>query len=317
MATVWGLTYRQVQRLSLEAPARGVRTSHTLATVQERCAAVALILECFAFSHLTAALLHGLPLPRALVDDAGMHVMRDARDGAVRRAGVVGHRGLHQREVTTVCGLPTIGMADTWVDLGELIHVGSPLGLDDLIVIGDAVATRLGSVEPLRLALERRERPRGKLTLVEALEEIRVGSESPGETRSRLILVRAGLPEPELNQPLFSLDGVWLGRPDMMWRSARVLLEYQGREFHDSDHQRRQDAVRFAGFEADGWKVIPVWNDDVNTDEARVALVRSAADLLGHAPDLLRLDECHPRFFSKRMLELAEKRARRLRAQAC
>ncbi len=33
---------------------------------------------------------------------------------------------------------------------------------------------------------------------------------------------------------------LWLGRPDMRWKKQRVLLEYQGREFHDSDEQRAQ-----------------------------------------------------------------------------
>lgn len=316
MATVWGLTYRQVQRMSLEAPTRGVRSLTPLATVQERCNAVGLALECFAFSHPTAARLHGLPMSPAMEDDERLHVMRDARDGAVRRVGIIGHRGLWAREVVEVSGAETIGLADTWVDMGELVRVGSPVGLDDLIVMGDAIANRLGSVEPLRAALSARQRPRGKLTLLEALEEIRVGAESPGETRTRLVLVRAGLPEPELNRAVITEDGTWLGRPDLRWSGQRVILEYQGREFHDSDEQRAADGVRFAGFEDDGWTVVPVWNDDVNSVATRIALVRRVADLLGVSHDALDLAACHPRFFSRRMLQLAEIRARRLRARS-
>ena len=101
MATVWGLTSHQVQTLNLEAPARGVWTPEPSESLARRCAAISLVVECHAFSHLTAARLHGLPLPRSLDDEPAVHVMRDARDGAVRRRGVVGHRGLFSRESST------------------------------------------------------------------------------------------------------------------------------------------------------------------------------------------------------------------------
>ncbi|WP_141844827.1 hypothetical protein [Humibacillus xanthopallidus] len=253
----------------------------------------------------------------ALDDDDSIHVVRDARDGAIRRRGLIGHRGLLSREVVTFAGLPVTSPAETWVDMGELIRPGMPLGLDDLVVMGDAVATRLGSVDPLHEALSARVAPRGKLTLLEALTWIRVGSESPGETRTRLVLVRAGLPEPELNQPIVAVGDRWLGRPDMRWVAQRALLEYQGREFHDSDEQRAQDKVRFQRFGDDGWSVIEVWDEDVNTDAARMALVLRAAEELGQPREGLELTDIHPRFFSTRMLELAEIRARRMRARGC
>ncbi|WP_141819560.1 hypothetical protein [Humibacillus xanthopallidus] len=206
-------------------------------------------------------------------------------------------------------------LAETWVDMGELIRPGFPLGLDDLVVMGDAVATKLGSVEPLQEALGARVGPQGKLTLLEALTWIRVGSESPGETRTRLVLVRAGLPEPELNQPVYAAGDRWLGRPDMRWVAQRVLLEYQGREFHDSDEQRAADKVRFRRFGDDGRSVLDVWDEDVNTDAARVTLVLRTAEALGHPRTSLELSDIHPRFFSARMLELAEIRARRMHAR--
>ena len=76
--------------------------------------------------------------------------------------------------------------------------------------------------------------------------------------------------------------GVWLGRPDMRWTEQRVLREYQGREFHDSDEQRAQDEVRFTGVLRPRLDRRAVWNDDVNTDQSRVELVLQVADELGH-----------------------------------
>lgn len=315
MASAWGLTKDQLYAMHLDSPVRGVWAATPCDPLVEHCRAISLVVDCHAFSHLTAARLHGLPLPMSLDDEQAIHVIRGARHGAVRRRRLVGHRGLLCRGVVEVDGLPVTSLADRWVDMGELIRPGCALGLDDLVIMGDAVATTLGSVDPLRRALDARVAPRGKLTLLEALTWIRVGSESPGETRTRLVLMRAGLPEPELNQPVYAEGRRWLGRPDMRWVKQRVLLEYQGREFHDSDEQRGRDAVRFKGFTDEDWAVIEVWNDDVNSDAVRKALVLRAAEELGHPEASLDLTAIHPRFFSARMLELAEIRMRRLRAQ--
>ncbi|MGO4600035.1 hypothetical protein [Terrabacter sp. 2RAF25] len=97
---------------------------------------------------------------------------------------------------------------------------------------------------------------------------------------------------------------------------AAGAAKYQGREFHDSPEQREHDAARFKGFSEDGWSVVDVWDDDVNSDTGRYALVLRTANALGHPRAALNLSEIHPQFFSARMLELAEIRARRLRARA-
>ena len=155
-------------------------------------------------SHVTAAQLHGIPLPESALLDPRTHVVRPLPATQARVAGVCGHRALHPRDVTTIRGLPVVGLADTFADLGELIGPGKPLGLDDAVVAGDACATMLGRVGPLRLAVEARVRPRGKRTLAEALRFVRVGAASPRETIARLMFVRAGLPEPSLNEPICS-----------------------------------------------------------------------------------------------------------------
>lgn len=102
----------------------------------------------------------------------------------------------------------------------------------------------------------------------------------------------------------------------MRWVEQRVLLEYQGREFHDSPEQREHDAARFKRFTDDDWSVVEVWDEHVNSDAARHALVVQVAGELGHSLTGLDLSDIHPRFFSTRMLELAEIRARRLRARS-
>ena len=257
------------------------------------------------FSHLTAARLHGLPLSYAMEADDRLHVIRPITQSRIRRVHVVGHRAFHPRSITSIDGLPVVDLADTWVDLGELVGRGKPVGLDDLIVVGDAIATRLDSIQPLLVALARRVRPRGKVTLLEALEEIRVGSASPRETLARLMLVRGGLPEPVLNEPICGPRGSLLGIGDLVWKKKKVIGEYQGAEFHDGEKERERDGVRRRRLEGDDWGVEEIWNADMTTTSARHDCVRRFARALGVEEPALTLASCEPRFFSRHAMELA------------
>jgi len=95
---------------------------------------------------------------------------------------------------------------------------------------------------------------------------------SPGETRVRLLLVRAGIPEPELNQKVFDAVGKYLGKPDLLWRGASVGLEYEGGG-HAEEEQMRIDIERREAFHDAGWDVIRVSADDLRGDARRAALV--------------------------------------------
>lgn len=277
--------------------------------LRNRAEAHAVVLpEGAAFSHLTAAQLHGLPLSYAMEEDFRLHVISSIAEPQVRRAGVVGHRMLHPRAIVEAAGLPVVDLADTWVDLGELVGRGKPVGLDDLIVLGDACATRLDSVLPLRLALAKRNRPRGKNTLLEALELIRVRSWSPRETICRLMFVRVGLPEPLPNEPIFASwnPKLLLGYGDLVWRRElpdgrilKVIGEYQGEEFHSSDEQRAHDETRNEGFARDGWRVNQIWNADVSDTDSRIATMLKFAADLEIDPGTLSLSQVDPRFFSR------------------
>jgi hypothetical protein len=257
-----GVSRDRLRGSDLATPVWGVRSVARPASLFDHCHALATgTRDTFAFSHVTAALLWGLPLSYAVEEDERLHVIRCSGEAAIRRPGVAGHRGLEARQVREIDGLPVVGLADTWVDFGELIGPGRPVGLDDLIILGDAIATRLGSVKPLGDVLEARVRPRGKLTLLEA-------------------------------------------------------LEYQGVEFHAGPENETKDEARFEGFAQDGWDTVPIWNSDVSTVEGRAALVCRVAELLAIPQDHLTPYDCGPRFFSTRMLELAEKRRKRFRGRA-
>ncbi len=252
----------------------------------------------FAFAHATAARLLGIPLPYALDEDPHLHIVTRTEANRVRRFEVVGHRGLESREVVEVDGLPVVGPADTWADLGEYVGAGRPVGLDDLIVAGDAAANLLGAIAPLKRAVEARVRPRGKVTLTFALPRIRLGAWSPMETRSRLMVVRAGLPEPRHNLPVFSRTGEWLGFGDLVWEEQRVVGEYQGVEFHTRARDRTHDGLRRDRIARGDWTVVDIVSADVFDHDERAVKLRELAGVLGVNAHLLDVMAAAPQFFA-------------------
>ncbi|HZB66524.1 MAG TPA: hypothetical protein VE503_03815, partial [Ornithinibacter sp.] len=276
-----GVRPTDLRAAGLHIPTRAVRCRDEPDCLRARVAAFSRALPAdVAFSHVTAARLLDLPLPRQLVDDgADLHVMRDSARTRVRRSGCVGHRGLERRAVVEVDGVRVVEPADTWVDLGEV--AGRGIRLDDLVVAGDVVARRLvagphtGSIGrsldgrlpdhgqgALRVALDARVRPRGKALLAEALPLVRAGSRSPMETRARLMFHRAGFPEPELNADVRDAHGGWLLEGDLVWRQQRVIGEYQG-SHHASIKRRSADASRATSAEDHGYRVIEIFAEDV------------------------------------------------------
>ena len=78
------------------------------------------------------------------------------------------------------------------------------------------------------------------------------------ETALRLLILRAGLPEPELNQELFDDRGRWIGRFDMVYRDARVIVEYDGDQHRRSTEQYEKDIRRIDRAIAAKWTVVRV-----------------------------------------------------------
>jgi len=269
-----GLGEARMYGADLYRPTRSVRTVTEPTSTRDRAAATVLALpDDVAFSHTTAAELWDLPLPRES-EGGRLHVIRPTTSSRVRRAGCQGHRGLESRETAVLKGLKVTGLTDTWCDLGE------SLGLDDLVVVGDAVARRLRDVDPLRRTLSRRNRPRGALVLREALDLVRLGAESPMESRCRLVFVRSGLPEPELNAVVQFDGGGFLCRADFVWRKQRVIAEYQGGDHFATFRRGDDDISRRLLAEDEHWKYIEMTKHDYFNPARRAALLARLAAYL-------------------------------------
>ncbi|UFU07621.1 hypothetical protein [Ruania halotolerans] len=250
-----GMGQSRLYDTTMSRPTHGVRAAEAPATVPDLARATAVGLpDDVTFSGLTAATIHRLRLPRSPSVDDNLEVMRDTTKARIRRAGCVHHKGLEHRRVTVVNGLRVTDLVDTWCDLA------ARMSIEDLVVVGDSVANRFGSVEPLLEGL-RRPRIRYADRLHRAARWIRVGSRSHMESRVRLAIVWSGLPEPELNVALDDDVGGWIGDGDLVWKSKRVVVEYQGKE-HFTPSRGPMDIARREWAEANRWTYIEIVADD-------------------------------------------------------
>ncbi|WP_146035476.1 endonuclease domain-containing protein [Microbacterium testaceum] len=262
-ATRLGVPRDRLTAMDLRSPFHGTRTSVHLHTTADRCRAYEPRLTAAQFfSHQTAALLWGLPLPGPVPQHLHVSAMPPGREPRTR--GVIGHRlEMSPDQLTLRHGLPVASPSETWAQLA------STLGEDDLVAVGDAILTA-GLADRADL-VEASERPRrrGAKALAAAVPFLRAGAESPRESAVRLVLVRAGLPEPELNWVLRDAAGRFVARLDLAYPDYRVAVEYDGRQHADLE-QFRRDADRWPAIAGQGWVLIRVLDHHLREPRGRV-----------------------------------------------
>jgi hypothetical protein len=84
----------------------------------------------------------------------------------------------------------------------------------------------------------------GTQLALRAARLMRDGVDSPMETRLRLLIVFAGMPEPTVNVIVRGEDGSWRMRFDLCCLDQRLIVEYDGRKHADSTEQWERDIYR-------------------------------------------------------------------------
>jgi very-short-patch-repair endonuclease len=278
-----GVTRRRLEASDLLIPFRGARlVADAPSTVENLAAAYARRMPPTQFfSHSTAALLNGVPLPLRLEGDRRLHVSVFAGSPQPRVRGVVGHQVDRHRTRTLVAGgLRTTDAATTWCQLATLV------GVDDLVAAGDFLITgraALGGCRPvatvpmLAEAVERHRGSAGAGLLRAALPLVRMGPLSRRETLLRLRIVRAGLPEPQLNFEVRDPRlGSYVPMVDLAYPEFRVAIEYEG-DHHRTPEQFRRDIRRYERLQDIGWLVVRVSAVDVPDDERDASRKTDAA----------------------------------------
>ncbi|TPX05131.1 hypothetical protein FJ656_08170 [Schumannella luteola] len=157
----------------------------------------------------------------------------------------------------------------------ETVRTLAPLlGLEALIVLLDGVRSRTGrlvSEEQLLFMLAKHRGQRGVRKLRAAFEASRPGVDSPRETTLRRGVVRAGLPEPEVNA-IISRPGEPLRLGDLVLRAWRVVIEYEG-DHHQSDRTTYVgDIARFEQL-ADDWSFVRVTREHLRDMPSVIARI--------------------------------------------
>jgi hypothetical protein len=112
--------------------------------------------------------------------------------------------------------------------------------------------------------------------LLTARGEGYVAPASELEAQLLRVLREAGLPTPAREIDLGDADG-WVGRVELVFREAHVLIEADSRLHHSSLSDRRSDKARDDRFEADGWDVLRfTWEQITERPHEVVRRVRSS-----------------------------------------
>ncbi len=263
------MSYKQT--LQYPSPTRGVRVEGD--DWWELLRAYALVLPGLtAFSHVTAASILGLPLPKEHQQARTLHVTTDIDGRAGQREGLKWHhRRLDAAQVIARSGVLITRPLRTWRDLAGILTV------DELVVVADELLQRRLCTED---ELRNTSGLRHARTLSKAAAHARFGSLSPQETRLRLGVARRGLPPPTLNEDIIE-DGIWIGCGDLVWRAWRVIADYDGLH-HDDPRQRHQDAQTRDDYAAAGWRHVAVTKK--MSDDAAVERIERALRERGWRP---------------------------------
>lgn len=220
----------------------------------------------FVASHVTAALLWGLPTERT---PTTTHLIEPGRARPEASPGVVRHRHeLGPDDVTVVHGLRVTTLERTLVDCA--MSEPAPAGM----VIADAALHRGADRRLCERLLARMVGRRGVVRGRAVVEWADDGAESAAESLVRVALLAAGFPPPQTQVAVMTELGVFWG--DLGWPERRLLIEYDGRAKYDDAptevmmaEKRREDALLDAG-----WRLLRLTVEDLRDLDRLVRRVR-------------------------------------------
>lgn len=278
-----GVSRPQLRSRNLRVNSRGIRIWRDFdGDPDARIRPYTHVTQRSAASHESAQKLWKLPSTRAREVEKMIHITRPAGSAAPRRKGVIGHQSkLYPGEVVWHKGVLVTSRERTWLDLAETFPV------DQLVIIADHLlriprfelegrSHPYTTKEQLQQLLDRHRGKQGIRRARQALELSRVGADSAQETLLRLAMIRAGLPEPLLNQALIGADGVEYHEPDLSYPQYRVAIEYEGGGHSDPD-QIVRDIDREDRVSTAGWMQVRISKRHMRNEAApAVAKIRAA-----------------------------------------
>ncbi len=194
-----------------------------------------------AFAGQTAAWMMGLDL----VPNDPVEIIVSVGSGVRSRSGLTVRRGeLPASDVATIRGLRATAVHRTLCDLClRLPALNALIAIDMAVHMGLTDATALGRYSDAVHG-------RAGAYRLRTLAAVAADAESPMETRLRWLSIQARLPRPEVQTSLRDREQRFLGRADLYYPAARLVLEYDGVTHRDRlvEDNRRQNLLINAGF---------------------------------------------------------------------
>lgn len=157
---------------------------------------------------------------------------------------VVRHCDLLENEVVTMRSVRTTSIARTLRDLCV-----TKVPVEVLVIVDAALRHRLVDLAHLSRYVQQVSGLPGAARL-RKLISLAAPAESPMETRLRWLLVSEGLPKPEVQKDLLDAEGELLGRADLYYASAGLVVEFDGGNHKERlvSDDRRQNRLIEAGY---------------------------------------------------------------------
>jgi predicted transcriptional regulator of viral defense system len=253
---------------------RGVyAVGHTRLTPRGRWTAA--VLACgpdALLSHASAMALRDL----ILTSSPTIHVTVATRSGRARRRGIRLHRSttLHPDDVDRIDGIPVTSLPRTLVDFAELAKPGQLQR-----ILEQADARDILDVAAVDAALHRGRRRPGATRPTAALIAYRPSERVLRfelERRFHAILRRAGLPLPATN------TWVVCGEVDAYWEKYGLVVELDGRTYHERRAAFQRDRERDRALQLAGLRAVRFTWDDVNEPAMVERTVRQLLVLGGY-----------------------------------
>jgi len=165
-----------------------------------------------------------------------------------RGKGIRGHRrALRPDEVSVINGVRVTVASRTFLDLAPTLDEAN------LIVIGDAILrSGLASLADLETAIRAAHGHRGVVRARQAIPRLDGRSASAPESLVRVRIEDAGLPRPLVNVDVFDGGGGWIACPDLLYKEAKIAIEYEGERHRDKRQfgldLARDQLLTLAGF---------------------------------------------------------------------
>lgn len=231
-----------------------------------------------ALSHVSALVLHGITVWGA--DLSKVHLTRLGGGAGRNERDVVHHQGLctPESDLTEVDGCLLTVPRRALIESATVLDVEAAL-----VSFDDALHHHVVEPAELRETFDELTNWPESSRIHVVLHHMDGRSESVGETRSRYLFWRQGLPTPDLQHSVYDESGTLVGTTDFAWRKYRLFGEFDGKEKYTKylragespgdavfREKRREDLIR----RLTGWTFVRLVWADLHYPERTAAMIR-------------------------------------------